>query len=199
MKTETKNSRLIIFVLVMVAIIVMMTIVIRGSSTSGKYDTFAKALVKEGVAFYGAFWCPHCQEQEKWFEASRQKLTAEGLYKECEHADRSRFPICDENKIESYPTWTFPKGISITSAKAPEICSIAPNVPGEDPRCTTNWASEYFRRWVFPSGEIVASDVPPTHTGDVWTFLPSAQLRGEATLQRLSEISGVPLVEDTQK
>ena len=28
----------------------------------GKYDTFASCIKESGALFYGAFWCPHCQE-----------------------------------------------------------------------------------------------------------------------------------------
>jgi hypothetical protein len=191
MKTETNNSRIIIFAVVMVAIIAMMFIVIRGSSTSGKYDSFAQSLAKEGVAFYGAFWCPHCQQQEQWLDATRQKLAAEDLYKECSNPDQSQTQICIDKKIESYPTWTFPKGISVTSTVNPIVCSVTPTA-GEDTRCT-QLTSQYFKRWIFPTGEIVASDTEPTHAGSVWSFPPTSQLRGEISVQRLSEIAGVPL------
>jgi Thioredoxin len=77
----------------------------------GKYDGFAQCLKDKGATFYGAFWCPHCQAQEKDFQASRQTLENIGLYVECSNPDASgQTPICINKKIQSYPTWIFADG-----------------------------------------------------------------------------------------
>ena len=55
----------------------------------GKYDSFAQCLKDKGATFYGAFWCPHCQAQEKDFQASIQILENIGLYAECSTPDAS--------------------------------------------------------------------------------------------------------------
>ena len=34
-----------------------------GNRTQHKYDGFARCLGDRGVKMYGAWWCPHCQEQ----------------------------------------------------------------------------------------------------------------------------------------
>ena len=77
----------------------------------GKYDAFATCLKDKGAAFYGAFWCPHCQDQEKLFQTSRQTLEKIGLYIECSTADASgQTQVCIDKKIQSYPTWIFADG-----------------------------------------------------------------------------------------
>jgi thiol-disulfide isomerase/thioredoxin len=77
----------------------------------GKYDAFAQCLKDKGTTFYGAFWCPHCQAQEKDFQASRQTLENIGLYVECSTADANgQTQVCIDKGIKSYPTWIFADG-----------------------------------------------------------------------------------------
>jgi hypothetical protein len=35
-----------------------------------RHDAFARCLTDRGVKMYGAWWCPHCQEQKEKFGAS---------------------------------------------------------------------------------------------------------------------------------
>lgn len=60
-------------------------------------------LVEKGVKFYGAYWCPRCQEQKAVFEASAQRLP----YVECSSGGRGSAltKACAAAKIKSYPTW----------------------------------------------------------------------------------------------
>jgi Thioredoxin len=81
----------------------------------GKYDVFAQCLKDKGTIFYGSFWCPHCQAQEKDFQASRQTLENIGLYVECSTPDASgQTQICIDKKIQSYPTWIFADGSQLS-------------------------------------------------------------------------------------
>ena len=108
---KTLAVRIIIFSLIIIAIVVLMRVVVRATKTAGTYDNFAQCLVENGTKFYGAFWCPHCQQQEQWLSASRQKLAREGLYVECSTSDtRGQTPACKEKGIESYPTWIYKDG-----------------------------------------------------------------------------------------
>ena len=80
----------------------------------GKYDAFATCLKDKGATFYGAFWCPHCQAQEKALEASRQTLEKIGLYVECSTADATgQLQVCTDKGIKSYPTWELADGTII--------------------------------------------------------------------------------------
>ena len=111
MSKKTLTARIIIFAFIMIAIVLLMRVVVRASRASGTYDQFATCLVQKGVKFYGAFWCPHCQAQERALDASRQKLAAEGLYEECSTPDaKGQKQVCTDKGVESYPTWIFGDG-----------------------------------------------------------------------------------------
>ncbi|HWP58858.1 MAG TPA: vitamin K epoxide reductase family protein [Candidatus Acidoferrales bacterium] len=63
----------------------------------------AEHLTGTGAKFYGASWCPHCQEQKELFGASAKRLP----YIECSPGGR-RGPQarqCQTARIETYPTW----------------------------------------------------------------------------------------------
>lgn len=81
------------------------------SGVPGKYDQFATCLKDKGAKFYGAFWCPHCQTQKKMFGGSQKLLP----YIECSNPDgRSQNSLCNNAKIEGYPTWEFADGSRLT-------------------------------------------------------------------------------------
>lgn len=63
----------------------------------------ANHLADTGAVFYGAYWCPRCQEQKEVFEASAKRLP----YVECSPGGRSapKSSICVAKNIQSYPTW----------------------------------------------------------------------------------------------
>ena len=65
-------------------------------------DSFAKCLAEKGVVMYGAYWCPHCQNQKKLFGNSFKNIK----YVECTQETK----LCAEKKITSYPTWEFMDG-----------------------------------------------------------------------------------------
>ncbi len=60
-------------------------------------------LADKGVKFYGAYWCPRCQEQKAMFEASAERLP----YVECSSGGRKSAltKACAEEQVKSYPTW----------------------------------------------------------------------------------------------
>jgi thiol-disulfide isomerase/thioredoxin len=71
---------------------------------AGKYTEFAQCLSDKGAKFYGAFWCPHCQEQKALFGDAVSKLP----YVECSTQDRqNQTQVCIDEEIKSYPTWKF--------------------------------------------------------------------------------------------
>lgn len=79
----------------------------RANSAPGKLDGFAQCLKDKGAVFYGAFWCPHCQNEKAMFGKSARLLP----YHECSTPDASgQLPDCTEKKIEGYPTWIFADG-----------------------------------------------------------------------------------------
>lgn len=122
---KTVMVRLAILAVIVFAIVAGMKLIIGAADVSAKYDEFAQCLVKKGVKFYGAFWCPHCQAQEQALGMSRDKLASIGLYSECSNPDRSQNALCTAVKIESYPTWVFPDGTRSEGAYTSET-------PGQD-------------------------------------------------------------------
>jgi thiol-disulfide isomerase/thioredoxin len=74
-----------------------------------QYDSFAQCISDSGAMFYGAFWCPHCQEQKALFDKS-VKLP----YVECSTPDgQSQNKVCSDLNITGYPTWTFSDGTRV--------------------------------------------------------------------------------------
>lgn len=74
------------------------------NSRPSRLDGFARCLKEKNAIFYGAFWCPHCQNQKRLFGRSAKFLP----YVECSTPDgRSQTPACTEKNVEGYPTWEF--------------------------------------------------------------------------------------------
>lgn len=115
-----------------ITILVLVVAIIAGmvwySSTPGKYDTLAQCLTDKGVTFYGAFWCPHCQEQKTSFGRSARLLP----YVECSTPDGSgQLSVCKDEGIESYPTWAF-----ADSTRRAEV--LSPNELADITGCSLN-------------------------------------------------------------
>jgi uncharacterized membrane protein/glutaredoxin len=74
---------------------------------AGPEDPMVRALAEhldeEGVLFYGASWCPHCQEQKRLFGASASRLP----YIECGLGGPNgpQAPSCRAAGVQTYPTW----------------------------------------------------------------------------------------------
>ena len=83
----------------------------------GKYDGLAQCLKDKGAVFYGAFWCPHCQEQKKMFGNSADLLP----YVECSNPDgQSQTQACNDKNIQGYPTWEFADGSRLSGEQQPQ-------------------------------------------------------------------------------
>jgi len=77
-----------------------------GDRTQHKHDAFARCLANRGVKMYGAWWCPHCEEQKEEFAKSFKYAP----YVECGvkgdlHAETQ---VCKDANIQHFPTWQFP-------------------------------------------------------------------------------------------
>ena len=71
------------------------------------YDSFATCLKDSKATFFGAFWCPHCREQKELFGSAVKFIP----YVECSTPDgKGRLAVCQEKKIDTYPTWEFANG-----------------------------------------------------------------------------------------
>ena len=73
----------------------------------------AERLSDSGARFYGASWCPHCQQQKALFGASEERLP----YVECSPSGRQgpTASSCVSAGIRTYPTWVFANGDRISS------------------------------------------------------------------------------------
>jgi cyclophilin family peptidyl-prolyl cis-trans isomerase len=71
---------------------------------------FAKALQQGGVRFFGADWCPVCNEQKKLFEDGAQFLP----FIEMTNPDRTRNATAISENVTQYPTWEFANGTRVT-------------------------------------------------------------------------------------
>ncbi len=104
---NNKGRNTIILVAVGLIILVGIFSFLSENNAQGKYDVFAKCLKDKGAVFYGAFWCPHCQNQKAMFGNSEKYLP----YVECSTSDgKGQVPICSQKNITAYPTWVFADG-----------------------------------------------------------------------------------------
>lgn len=73
----------------------------------GQLDGFAQCIKDKKTVFYGAFWCPHCQNEKKLFGKSARLLP----YVECSTPDgQGTTEACQQKNITQYPTWIFADG-----------------------------------------------------------------------------------------
>jgi len=102
---------------------------------------FAQCLEENGATFYGAFWCPHCDNQKKMFGNAAGDLP----YVECSTADgRGQLQACIDAGVASYPTWEFADGSRLsgeipletlaekTGCPLPQSSSEASELPSSD-------------------------------------------------------------------
>ena len=105
----TKN--LIIWIVVGLLLIGGISFYIYSTNRPAPLDQFATCLKDAGATFYGAFWCPHCQNQKKMFGSSEKLLS----YIECSTPDgKSQLQECTDKNVTSYPTWEFADGSRLT-------------------------------------------------------------------------------------
>jgi hypothetical protein len=102
------NKKNIVIILVVIAVVVVVGFFWWWhNSQPGKLDDFAKCLKDRGEKFYGAFWCPHCQNQKSMFGSSKKYLP----YIECSTPDgNNQIQLCNNENIKVYPTWKFHDG-----------------------------------------------------------------------------------------
>ncbi len=72
-------------------------------SEDPRLRALAEHLEGSGAVYYGAFWCPSCQQQSRAFGASADRLP----YVECSPQGRNGGVAfeCVSNDISAYPTW----------------------------------------------------------------------------------------------
>jgi hypothetical protein len=105
-----KNTTAVIFGLIVILVVGGIVFAVRQTSVESRaLEPFAQCINDSGAKFYGAFWCPHCNQQKSLFGRAYKALP----YIECSTPDSNgQTDICIEEEIESYPTWKFADGTS---------------------------------------------------------------------------------------
>ena len=114
---QSHKTLLVILVAVAVAIGGLVYLANRPTAP-GQYDKLAQCLTQKGVKFYGAWWCPHCAEEKRILGSSLKEIN----YIECGLPDnqQGQTQVCQDAKIESYPTWEFADGSRLTGVQQPQ-------------------------------------------------------------------------------
>jgi hypothetical protein len=78
---------------------------------NARLDAFAKCLTAKQAKMYGAYWCPHCEEQKEKFGSSFEYAP----YIECGIKGQSQGiePVCTAAGIKRFPTWIFADGTRV--------------------------------------------------------------------------------------
>lgn len=130
-----KTLSIVIGVLALAVLVLAITGVFKGEDrqqTEAELITFAECLQAEGATFYGAFWCPHCQNQKAMFGRKGSDALP---YVECSTRDgQGQTQECIDAGVESYPTWEFADGTRVTGTQSIEAlaqktsCGITPRL-----------------------------------------------------------------------
>jgi glutaredoxin len=65
-------------------------------------QALARHLARSGATFYGAYWCPHCQEQKELFGGAAGSLP----YVECDaKGANAQTERCERAGVRAFPTW----------------------------------------------------------------------------------------------
>lgn len=108
-------------VLATVAVLVLLGLGRVTKTPSASLDAFAQCLAAKKITMYGAYWCPHCQNEKKAFGTSFQFVP----YVECTQETHK----CLSLGIEGYPTWIFPDGRRLIGEQGTEKLSQASGCP----------------------------------------------------------------------
>ena len=105
----------LVFVLVVVLSVFVLAGCTQPAPSKESLDAFAKCITDSNAKFYGAFWCPHCQEQKQLFGSSVEYLP----YVECSTPDgKSQLQVCADANIPGYPTWVFADGTTASGSQS---------------------------------------------------------------------------------
>lgn len=131
-----KTLAYILMWIVIIGLIVVGAIfLVTAGKKPGELNAFAQCIEQSGTKFYGAFWCPHCQNQKALFGDAVDYLP----YVECSTPDgQGVLDVCKEAGVESYPTWIFPNGSKETGEHTLEAlaektgCELPASTPTAD-------------------------------------------------------------------
>ncbi len=146
MNKQTLISVIVISVAAIIGLVILQQSSNKEAGKPGQYNALATCLGEAGAKFYGAFWCPHCNNQKKAFGKSSELLP----YVECSTPDgKGQTQVCLDNQIQSYPTWIFADGTRLTGEQTPQALAektaceaTLPANPTEETDLENNTSSE---------------------------------------------------------
>ncbi len=99
------------------------------SAGSGSEAALARHLRESGAVMYGAYWCPHCEEQKALFGDAARDLP----YVECDpNGVNARPDLCEKAEVKAFPTWVIGgqrrEGVQSLSALA-DASKFQPTTP----------------------------------------------------------------------
>lgn len=105
-----KKSTMIWIGILLIVVVIIVAFKFTGNAVSnepGVYDEFAQCITDSGAIMYGAYWCPHCNNQKEAFGNSARLIN----YVECDaRGDDADPAACQAAGIQGYPTWIFADG-----------------------------------------------------------------------------------------
>jgi len=117
---KKRHKKALYWIIAIVAVVTAAWAINSYSNQPGELDSFAQCLEDQGATFYGAYWCPACNQQKTMFGRSQDLLP----YEECSLPNRGgRNELCTGLGIEGYPTWEFPDGERVTGVVSLEELS----------------------------------------------------------------------------
>ncbi len=109
-----KRSALVFWIAILAFVVLAISASLFVKAGPGNLDSFARCLKDKGAVFYGAFWCPHCQNTKSMFGVSAKLLP----YVECSTPDgKGQLQVCIDKEIKNYPTWEFADGSRLTGER----------------------------------------------------------------------------------
>jgi len=121
-KADKKRNTYVVWGVIIAVIAVVVVVAVWSNHRPSKYSPLAQCIASSGTHMYGAFWCPHCQEQEAMF-GGKQILQSAGVYVECSLPDHSQDAICNQHNISGYPTWILANGTRLDGVQ--DLYSLA--------------------------------------------------------------------------
>jgi thiol-disulfide isomerase/thioredoxin len=115
-KRELRRIKYAIWIMLAICAVLGAYVYIQGlPPPPHKYDALAQCIAQSSTTFYGAFWCPHCEEQKTKFGTGAQYLP----YVECSLPNQAENATCTAAGIVSYPTWQFKDGSRSVGVQTP--------------------------------------------------------------------------------
>ena len=110
MSNTMKNPSTMLFAVAGILVVGLIAVTVTKGRTPSSYDGFAQCLSDNGAQMFGAWWCPHCENQKAAFGSAFDNINNV----ECS-PDRTRnmSAECKQAGIESYPTWRFSDGTEL--------------------------------------------------------------------------------------